>query len=286
MVIGMVGESDTPWRWLPYQIAPATDQLAAAEALLAGLAQHTCPALRWYTTPIPALVLGTGQQPDAADRAACAAAGISIHRRSSGGTAVLMTAEFVMLDIVLPTSHPFYISDVTKSYRWLGNVWVAALDLLGLSAQILPIAEARADAQALDHLTRRACFGGRSPYEVLVSGRKLVGFSQVRRRQGALLQAGLYTTWSPRQLPDLLALTPDERALLTERLAKRVTSLADRLTPPPDPPMIMAAFATALQRLHGITLEPAQWSTAEQAARIQATARFAPYAYNQNMDRQ
>ncbi len=272
----MVGQLDIPWRWLPYQIAPATDQLAAAEALLSGLGQHTCPALRWYTTPTLALVLGTGQRPDAADHAACAAAGISIHRRSSGGTAVLMTPNFVMLDIVLPTGHPLYTSDVTESYRWLGNVWVATLDLLGLSAQLLTIAEARADAQTLDDLTRCACFGGRSPYEVVVSARKLVGFSQVRRRQGALLQAGLYTTWSPRQLPALLALAADERALLTERLAARVTGLADLLAPPPDPPTIMAAFATALQRLYGITLQTAHWSTAEQVARIQAIARYAP----------
>ncbi len=280
----MVGESHIPWRWLPYQIAPATDQLAAAEALLSGLAQHTCPALRWYTTPTPALVLGTGQRLDAVDRAACAAAGISIHRRSSGGTAVLMTPEFVMLDIVLPTSHPFYTSDVTESYRWLGSVWVATLDLLGLSAQLLTIAEARADAQALDDLTRRACFGGRSPYEVLVSARKLVGFSQVRRRQGALLQAGLYTTWSPRQLPALLALAPEEQTLLTERLVTRVTSLADLLTLPPDPSTIMAAFATSLQRLHGVSLEPAQWSAAEQVARLQATARYAPYLPDEYMN--
>ena len=36
-----------------------------------------------------------------------------------------------------------------------------------------------------------ACFGGLSPYEVLAGGRKVVGLSQARRRQGTLLQAGV-----------------------------------------------------------------------------------------------
>ena len=49
--------------------------------------------------------------------------------------------------------------------------------------KIVPtIAELRTELRAADV----ACFGGLSPYEVLAGGRKVVGLSQTRRRQGTL----------------------------------------------------------------------------------------------------
>jgi lipoate-protein ligase A len=270
------GETDIAWRCLPFSTAPAPVQLAAAEALLAGLNTHQRPVMRWYTASAPALVLGTGQRPDAADLAACTQAGVTLHRRSSGGTAVLLAPGFLMLDIALPRAHRLHLGDVTESYRWLGAVWVATLDLLGLPARHIPIPEARADLQALDQTTRLACFGGRSPYEVLVGARKLVGLSQIRRRYGALLQAGIYRSWSPGDLAKLLALPAAAQALLTEQLTARVAGLEELLPTPPDAPTIMAAFAHALHEREGVVLEHAAWSADELAAREQAQARYVP----------
>ncbi len=271
-----IAVSDVAWRCLPFSVASAVAQLASAEALLAGLAVQQRPVVRWYTVSAPALVLGTGQHPHVADLAACTQAGVTLHRRSSGGTAVLLAPGFLMLDIALPRVHRLHLGDVTESYRWLGAVWVATLGLLGLCARHIPIPEARADLQALDPTTRLACFGGRSPYEVLVAERKLVGLSQIRRRYGALLQAGLYTSWVPGDLARLLALPAPEQALLTEQLTARVASLAELLPAPPDPPTIIAAFAHALHAREGVILEHASWSADELAAREQAQARYIP----------
>lgn len=265
------------WRQLPFSVEPAALQLAAADALMTGLGESPPrPAVRWYAVAAPALVIGTGQSSHEIDMLACGAAGITMHRRASGGTAVLLESDALLLDIAVPTGHRLYCHDVTESYNWLGDVWVATLQTLGLSAQAIAIPAARADTQSLDPLTRRACFGGRSPYEVLVDNRKIVGFSQVRRRNGAILQVGLYIHWNPRRIADLLAITPDKRSLLTERLLARVAGLGDLLAVPPDLATVMQAFATALRNTQRVTLEDADWSDLERETRSQAAVRYAP----------
>ena len=51
------------------------------------------------------------------------------------------------------------------------------------------------------------CFAGRGPGEVFHGGRKLVGLSQWRSRQGALFSSCAYLHWDPDPLLDLLAWT-------------------------------------------------------------------------------
>ncbi|NJN18861.1 MAG: ligase [Oscillochloris sp.] len=266
------------WRLLPYTAHSAGEELANGVALLNGLAATGKPALRWYGATEPALVLGSGQKLSDIDREACTTAGIRLHRRASGGTAVLFTPGFLMQDIALPVGHRLQRGDVTESYHWLGAVWVDALATLGIAAAAVDVARARTDTQALDPLVRRACFGGISPYEVLVGGRKLVGFSQIRRRAGSLLQVGIYRRWPGHELAALLDLPAVERDLLVERLAARVAGLAEILPAPPPDDAIMHAFAAALARIHGITSEPADWTAAEREAQIAALPRFAPLA--------
>lgn len=289
------------WRCLPWSAGDAALELASGSAMLAGLAplddapgSPPRPALRWYSVGAPALVLGAGQPIQQVDTAACAAAGVPLHRRSSGGTSVLLEPTMLMQDVALPRGHRLYTSDVTESYRWLGEVWVATLVQAGLPARVIEVAEARADTQALDRLTRLSCYGGRSPYEVLIDGRKLVGFAQVRRRSGMLLQVGLYTHWSPAHLAVLLALTPADRDTLVERLTARVAGLAldvqghwssaahvssglgcDLVSPHMYAPVI-AAFADALWAMHGVALTEAVWSSVELTARAQAYSRYTP----------
>lgn len=264
------------WRLLPTSAAPAAAELAAAEALLAGLALLPQPALRWYQALAPALVIGSGQRPGEIDPAACRSAGVSLHRRASGGTAVLFDPGFLMQDLAIPISHPLYHHDVSESYRWLGEVWALTLGRLGMPADLIGIGAARSDAQQAPALVRRACFGGRSPYEVLVGGRKLVGFSQIRRRAGALFQVGLYTHWPGPALADLLALTDSERATLVDLLEARVVGLDALLPTPPSLPAVADAFAVALAERHGVVLEPGAWRADELAAANAGLPRYAP----------
>lgn len=157
--------NDRPIRVLPSSAAPAAEQLAGSIALLAGLEQTGVPAMRWYQFRPPALLLGSSQQPHEVDLAACAAAGVPVHRRRSGGGAVLSDS-LLLLDLALPPEDPLYTGDVTESYRWLGAVWAAVLGALGMTTHVIDITTARSDAQILDPLLRRVCFGGLSPNEI------------------------------------------------------------------------------------------------------------------------
>lgn len=263
------------WRLLPPTAGSAQAELAAAEALLVGLSEVRQPVVRWYQAPTPALVLGSGQALHEINSAACGAAGVGVHRRASGGSAVLFGPDLLMQDIALPAGHPLAIMDVSESYRWLGEAWVATLARLGVAANIVSISAAREDRQTLPILLRRVCFAGRSPYEVLSGERKVIGFSQIRRRQGILLQVGLYLRWSGAALAQLLALSPEEAADLVHQMHERVVGLDACLPQLPTPTAIMAAFAESLRDQQQINLEPSAWHPAEQAALTAALGRYA-----------
>jgi lipoate---protein ligase len=267
-------------RRLPTSVGSADEQLAAGPALLAGLAQTGLLALRWYRIDPPALLLGSAQQPHEADLEACAAAGVSVHRRASGGGIVLSDAALLLLDLALPERHSLFRHDVTESYRWFGEVWAAGLRALALDAQILPIAMARADTQALDPLLKRVCFGGRSPYEVMVGERKLVGLAQIRRRGGALFQAGIYLRWEPWGTAALLSATEAERAALAARLGERVVGLRE-LTGGPllNAATVMEAVEGALARFAHLAPVDDEWRADERSAQTAALARYAAISY-------
>jgi lipoate---protein ligase len=261
------------WRELPLAAGPIDQELAGADGLLAGLRAGAGPTVRWYTTDQYALVLGAGQRTSEADGEALARQGATLYKRASGGTAVLFAPGFLMQDIALPAAHPLHHGDVTESYRWLGEVWVATLAQLGIEARLISVSEARTDTASLDALERRACFGGRSPYEVLAEGRKLVGFSQIRRREGAILQVGLYRHWYPEQLVSLLALADGERSALAARLTERVAGMAEFLPEPPPPEQIITQFREAMAA-QGVTLATGAWAAEEIAVREAARSRY------------
>ena len=100
---------------------------------------------------------------------------------------------------------------MVRAYAWLGEGLTRALGRLGWAARAIAPDEARRDNAALRAderpgatALRRTCFGGRSPYEVLVAGRKVVGLCQVRRRAGTLYQVGIllgFDAAAPRRPP-------------------------------------------------------------------------------------
>lgn len=279
------------WRALPYSAESTDWQLAAGDAMIRALPIPSDdpdtlpprPVLRWYTMTPRALILGSGQKLTEFDLENCRRLGIALHKRASGGTAVLAEPDQMMLDIALPRGHPLYRHDVTASYRWLGTVWQTALARLGINGTLIDVAEARADTQMLSNepLVRRACYGGQSPYEVLVAGRKLVGLAQTRRRPGALLQTGIYVRWSAERLVQLFALPAAERAALAVRLDERMVGLAEFL--PTESGELFAqvrrAFERSLWELYGVVSVHTRWTPDERAARVQALTRYAAIEY-------
>ncbi len=250
-------------RRLPWSRGPAAVQLAESMALLTGLEQRATAVLHWYGITPPALMLGPAQSPDVINAAACTEAGVTVQRRRSGGGAVLADGNLLMLDLAIPRQHPLFVVDVTESYRWIGEVWVAALRNLGLEARTVSTNEARAKAQTLTPLLKHICFAGLSPYEVAVGQRKLIGLAQVRRQMGTLIQCGVYLRWEPRHTVVLIAATASEKAVLADQLAARVAGLSDFLDGPVDAMEVASSFEFALAQLTGLTLVDTDCSAAE-----------------------
>lgn len=256
------------WRVLPFSDEPMGRQCALGEAMLAGLAETRVPAIRWYVPKERALVLGNGQRPGVADLAVCRERGIRVYKRTSGGTAVLADEQLVSMDVALPAEHPLATSDVVRAYQWMGEAWEEALHMLGISkVRALPTEEVRAIPEVpKDDPLRMACYGTLSPWEVAAGKRKVVGLCQVRRRPGALYQIGVYMSFAPKALPEVLQLGNNQRKTLSTKLHNAVAGLdqlAERMVTREE---VIAAVEATLQSRFGAQLMPSEWTAQELAA--------------------
>jgi lipoate-protein ligase A len=151
----------------------------------------------------PALVLGSAQPDAGVDRAACAAAGVDVVRRRSGGGAVLVVpGDVLWVDVLLPATDPLWQDDVGQAFHWVGDAWAAALADLGVTAEV------HRGALVQSPWSRQVCFAGLGPGEVTVGGRKVVGFSQRRTRAATRFQCAALATWDPAPIVHLLGLPP------------------------------------------------------------------------------
>jgi lipoate-protein ligase A len=167
-----------------------------------------------------ALVLGSTQSRSDVDEHAVAAAGAEVVRRRSGGGAVLLVpGESVWIDVEIPRGDARWVDDVSRSFDWLGTAWRSALAELGVDAR------PHRGALVVTRWSRVVCFGGVGPGELLVDGRKLVGISQRRTREGARFQCVVHRRWDPTSLVDLLALEPADRTAAAAELGRAGTGL-------------------------------------------------------------
>lgn len=163
-----------------------------------------------------ALVLGSTQPEAVADAVACAAAGVAVARRRSGGGAVLVEpGDLLWADLLLPVDDPLWRADVGQASWWVGEAWSRGLELYGA-----PGAEVWRGGLQRRPWSSLVCFAGLGPGEVTVSGRKVVGISQRRSRRGALFQTACALAWRPERLVPLLALGPGDRRACLEATAE------------------------------------------------------------------
>lgn len=183
----------------------------------------------------PALVLGSTQPESAADPGALEATGVELVRRRSGGGAVLLLpGRSTWVDVTISRDDPLWSDDVAVAFHWLGHAWVAAAKLLGVPAEV------HTGPPQETSWSRRVCFAGLGAGEVVSGGRKLVGISQRRTREGARFQCAVLRTWDPVPLLGLLALDDMERAFGLAALDQVATGI----DLPPD--AVVGALVTAL----------------------------------------
>ena len=208
------------------------------EARLAAAHDDPRPTLLWYAWDRPTITLGRLQDPaTAVDPAACAAAGIPVVRRPSGGRAVLHADEWTYGAIV-PLDHPVLGGGLGASCRALVALVTDALaeaygirfDLPGRGGNGLPAGPPA------------ACFNRAFGYEAVAKGRKLMGSAQRRSGRVLLQQGSLLVGPGHERLARWLA-RPDPGA--EAALARGAISLTELLGARPDP----GRFRSALERI-------------------------------------
>lgn len=244
------------WRVLKTPPAPgpwnmAVDE-AMAEACAAGLVP---PTLRVYGWSPPALSLGYFQALADVDEAACAAAGVDIVRRLTGGRAILHDRELTY-SVVLPER--WLPGSITAAYRTLAGALVRGLSLLGPGISLEPERPGREEARSA------ACFDRPASYEVTARGRKLAGSAQTRRH-GCILQHGsIPLTFDAEAIFRLLRLNAAEQARQAQHLASQAISLAEALGREPTWAEAATAVITGWAQEFGLNMQEGTLSEAEQ----------------------
>ena len=110
-----------------------------------------------------------------------------IHRRSSGGSAVVIDPiNSIWLDIFLPPNDPLAKKSIEETFEVASVGWKAILESGGVDA------ETYRGAYLQDPQYREICFAGRAHGEILVKGKKVVGMAQRRRRIGTYIHTMTY----------------------------------------------------------------------------------------------
>ena len=143
--------------------------------------------MRVFAPITAAIVLGSTQRDDIVDRDVVISRGFEVARRRSGGGAVLVDESVVWIDFAIARGDPLWDDDIARSMQWLGRLWSSALATVDIHSEVhqgSPIGSA---------LARAICFCGIGHGEVVVDGRKAIGISQRRTRDGARFQTMLHT---------------------------------------------------------------------------------------------
>ena len=175
------------WRLLLDAAAPGPWNMGVDEALLATAAAGGGATLRLYGWDGPWLSLGYGQPDARALLEACAAAGVGVVHRATGGRAVLHGGD---LTYALAAPEALLPPGLEATYRLISGALASALGQLGVDVTAGPKGAPAGPSDGFD------CFTEPGLDALCAAGRKLVGSAQ-RRRKGGVLQHG-----SIRRVPD------------------------------------------------------------------------------------
>lgn len=248
------------WRLLLDGAARGAWNMAVDEALVEAVEVGASPpVLRLYRWSSPCLSLGASQPFAVVDAEFCAAHGVDVVRRPTGGRAVLHHHELTYL-VAAPLGHPPLGRELQGVYTSICRALVAGLRRLGVDARL---AAGMAGQPLIRPTQAIPCFVGPAPGEIVVGERKLVG-SAMRRVGNSILQHGsILLDWDGGLQAGALAL-PDEKELRVT-----VVTLADVLGSLPPEEKLAAALLAGFSEVLGVEFEAAVLSPAEAARAAQ-----------------
>ncbi len=195
--------------------------MAVDEALLESVGQGlSLPCLRLYSWEPPCLSIGYAQPSSDVDQEALHDLGWDWVRRLTGGRAILHTDELTY-SVIAPQNEPRVSGGVLESYQRLSKALLTALHMLSIPAEAHPVHPSSENQEM-----GAVCFEVPSNYEIVVTGKKLVGSAQARRKEG-VLQHGTLPLWGDlARITNLLTYSNYKtRNEAAERLLSRATTV-------------------------------------------------------------
>jgi len=212
------------WRFLPFRISNAYENMAVDEALFRVLQERGGPpTLRFYGWERPALSVGYFQNINhGINLQRCMQCGIEIVRRPTGGKAVLHGREMTYA-VVSREESPFSPDDLIGNYQTICACLIQGFAELGIAVNM-----AGTDYNKDANINREAiCFACPAPFELLARNRKICGSAQVRSH-GCFLQHGSVLLDFDAETNDLLfSCSVDKKSGQEARLAARITSVRE-----------------------------------------------------------
>ena len=243
------------WRLIVDGALRGALNMAVDEALVEAVDRgDSPPVLRLYRWEPACLSLGFAQPLAAADAAFCAANGVDLVRRPTGGRAVLHHLEQTYC-VLARLGDGRFTTDLQAAYQGICTALVAGLRELGAPAGLagVPAGGYIKPTEAIP------CFVGPASGEVVAGGRKLIG-SAMRRHNRSILQHGsLLEGWDSRLQAGCLGLLDDSS------LRPVVTTLGELMGVTPDPARLVAALVGGFETTFGIAFEASSLTAAERA---------------------
>ncbi len=179
---------------------------------------HAPPTLRFYQWQPAAISLGKGQPAAVADHERCAADGVDVVRRPTGGWAIFHTDELTY-SVAAHAEEPVVAGPLLEAYKHLSAGLIAGLRHLGLDAMLAP------PLQSSEKSGLMACFEVPYNNEITVNGLKLMGSAQARSQRRLLQHGSLPLSGDVGRAAQYLVF-PDEsaRLALAERLRAHATT--------------------------------------------------------------
>lgn len=224
--------------------------MALDEAILESIEiGESRPTLRLYAWAPPCLSLGIAQAYADVDLVRLRNHGWNVVRRITGGRAILHTDELTY-SVVGPADHPILAGSVLESYNRIARGLMGAVHALELHVEMK---EGKADESGKSN---PVCFEVPSTYEITVSGKKLIGSAQARRKEGVLQHGSLPLTGDLTRITQALRF-PDEsaRAEAGTRLLNHATTAASALGHQVDWDSAAQAFVDAFETELGLHFE-------------------------------
>lgn len=261
------------WRLIDSGAGFASENMAIDEAVLNSCEQGASPpTLHFYTWKVPAISLGYFQDFSEAIRInECLVRGVQVVRRITGGRAVVHHRD-VSFSLIFPAKGSIIPSGIGSSYRMIAQGLIEGLRSLGIMANM---GDSRTFQTGFKKEVRNlsACFLTRIRFEIMVSGRKLLGFAQRRIGDWVLLQ-GTVMIDLDRNLWSGFLYYPDSLNTneVMDRLQSEITSANEVLGKQADILSMKKALLNGLSKVLGIRfavqgLSFKEWNEVDRLAR-------------------